>query len=123
MSSLLNSYDQIQKNTQYFLSLATTTVYKVNPGVTIQTIMTPTSFSSGTTTTTYDTGTQYHYLGKYTITVDSSGKHLAKYIYVQLINGAETEGVPSNYNTTDKFYIPIWAAEPALIPIKIGRTE
>ena len=122
MSSVLNSYDQIDSKIQYFMSVDTTTVYKVNTGARTETIMTPATFTGRTTTTTYASGTMYRDIGKYVITVDTAGKHIAKYEFVQLINGAQTEGVPDNYNTTDKFYVAVWAAEPATTPVNVART-
>jgi hypothetical protein len=104
------------------MSVDTTTVYKVNTGARTETIMTPATFTGRTTTTTYASGTMYRDIGKYVITVDTAGKHIAKYEFVQLINGAQTEGVPDNYNTTDKFYVAVWAAEPATTPVNVART-
>jgi hypothetical protein len=104
------------------MSIDTTTVYKVNTGARTETIMTPATFTARTTTTTYGPGAMYRDIGKYVITVDATGKHIAKYAFVQLIDGPQTEGVPDNYSTTEKFYVAVWAAEPATTRVNVART-
>ena len=121
MSSLLNTYDQIDKRIQYFISLVNTTIYTVNSGQSVTSLMTTASFSSATTSGTKLQGTIYRDTGKTVITYDSEGKHIARYVKVQEVNGASTEGVPVNYNTTGSYYIPVWAAFPSSTPIQIAR--
>ena len=87
MSSLLNTYDQVDKRIQYFISLVNTTIYTVNSGQSVTSLMTTASFSSATTSGTKLQGTIYRDTGKIVITYDSEGKHIARYVRVQEVNG------------------------------------
>ena len=121
MSSLLNTYDQIGKRIQYFISVASTTIYTVNSGASVSSLMTTAEFTAATSSNTKTSGTIYRDTGKIITIYDSEGQHVVRYAKVQEVNGADTEGVPGNYNTNGSFYIPVWSAYPGITAIKVAR--
>jgi hypothetical protein len=121
MTSVLRYTAQIDATLKYLLALETTTVYSVNAGVTINATMGDTAFTTGTTTSTKASGTQFRDLGKSTITLNSQGQHTALYRLVQPQLGYTTEGVPAAYST-QKFYVRVWASDNSILPVTVART-
>jgi hypothetical protein len=117
MSSLLTARGQVDSDIGFLKALATTTVY--TPTGTITSNLSAASFSAGTSTSTYPSGTVFRDMGKRTVTY-TGNQEVAKYILVQPQVGAETAGVPANY-ATQKFYVKVWAAATAATTVTVGR--
>ena len=56
-------------------------------------------------------GELFRDMGRSITVVDANGNHLALYRNVQLVSGADTEGVPSDAAYSANIYVRVWAAD------------
>jgi hypothetical protein len=122
MSSLLTSYSQIPGRIRFLVALGTTAHYVPNTSDSFNSIMNATAFTAAVSTTSGAVYTLYRDLGKQVMLVDTSGRHQQLMRLVQRVRGNDTEGVPDDYEGADRFYIRVWADDPAANPVTVSRT-
>jgi len=120
MSSLLPTKSQVDSSVKYLKATSLTTVYTPNAGATISSNISAALFTSSTTASTYPSGTTFRDMGKKAMTYNTRNEDTALYILVQPQQGAEVEGVPSNYGV-QKFYVRVWAAAQAPTLVTVAR--
>lgn len=117
MTSSFRSPSQINTRIKYFLTFGATNTFtwetETDPEAVTYTV--PSGQNDA-----LSSGTLLRDMGKFVTLVAADGQHIAVYRLVQVVNGADSEGVPTDSNT---FYVCTWAADPTDInTVTVVRT-
>ena len=120
MSSTQKSYAQIPYEVKGLRALSGATAFEVDAGVSLKSqMMAVADFSAVTTAGVDVSGLLLKDLGRFVITYDpATSAYIAKYRAVQVVAGADTEGVPADYPIA--LYVKVWSADGA--GVKVVRT-
>jgi hypothetical protein len=119
MTSVLKSYGQIDPDVKYMIALSGAIGYEFDSRADALTQMTDAEFSDATTTTSDVSGAYLKDMGHSIVTYASASSplHTAVYRAIQIVDGSETEGVPSTYRV---IYVKVWSADGQ--GVKVIRT-
>lgn len=126
MSSAYSSFSQIGPRIGYFIGISQDisyniiTTFNLIEGKEANATMTQAEFEAafGQGSSSAPSGL-FKDMGKTVTLIGDNGLHVATFRKVQIVNGPDSEGVPSDYGIT---YVCTWSADPNTYTVQVVRT-
>lgn len=116
MTSVNRDPSYIPSRIRNLFTVTSTRAWTINASTQFSSILPETAFAAQySAITDIPANTLMRDMGKTLTLLTTKGLHYATLRRVQTVDGATTEGVPDNWDSTGQYFVAVWTADPLSI--------